>query len=137
MELTKMIPFILFICYTIFVYILAGISNLFYVVWLCVFTCFIVGTYLVLPTIFFNEPNYLYIFLSILYTIALSVFISKYSNNTMVTSILVLLLVMVICIIIRFIFGTQIVDYLKLFTTFNFTFPTGSIFNSNINITFI
>ncbi len=88
MDLTNILYFTLFICYAIFAHLYP--QNRMYFVWLFAINCMIFGLYLIFsPTL---PITYLYLILSLIYTISLIVFL-KYNFN-------VILLVFIIGILL-------------------------------------
>jgi len=99
MDLTKLpdIPTILFVLYAIFVNIFALIENPFYYVWLIAVSCLCIGAYLITGV---DKIQYLYIILSILYTIFLTIILFKYSSSTILPSVYVLVISIIGCTIL-------------------------------------
>lgn len=93
----------IFIVYAIFVHLLSANVHMYYFIYLCACTCFSIGIYLIYcsktSTNIIDNLNSLYICLSIIYSIALSIFLLKYSYHTTVPSIFVLSICLIILIL--------------------------------------
>ena len=111
MNLIDNIPTIIFICYAIFINVYAITENWYYYIWLVAATCLFIGSYLISGV---NNINYLYIVLTILYTLFLISTVLKYTYLTIYPSIYVLFLSIVVMTLL-FKYKDDIVPTLKKF----------------------